>query len=252
MTAEKSSPESVEPSVIRADFYMAQDKLAEARDELERAKSRFPKSVAIWSAQANLMGIQKQFDEAQSLLDQAKNLLGDRVELRLQRARLSVDQRRASGRQRLERLGQNLEPFSKEDRRKLLNGLASELLRQQDLQGAIRLWSRLAEQEPNDLELRLTLLDLAFQTANSDEIDKNIKQIGEIEGSDGLLGRFCQVHYLIWQAEQASAQGPARSPATADQARVLLNELASRRPDWSVIPLALGPAGTAGTGPRQS
>ena len=56
--------------------------------------------------------------------------------------------------------------------------------------GPCRLWSRLAEQEPNDLELRLTLLDLAFQTANSDEIDKNIKQIEQIEGNDGLAGSF--------------------------------------------------------------
>ena len=81
--------------------------------------------------------------------------------------------------------------------------------------GAIQLWSRLAEQEPNDLELRLTLLDLAFQTANGDEIDKNIKQIGEIEGSTGLLGRFCQVRYFIWQAEQSGPQGSTKSTASA-------------------------------------
>ena len=113
------------------------------------------------------------------------------------------------------------------------------LRQQQDLHGALRLWSRLAEQEPNDLELRLTLLDLAFQTANGDEIDKNIKQIGEIEGSAGLLGRFCQVRYLIWQAEQARRKDPQKALRFRTQARVLLNELASRRPDWSVIPLAL-------------
>ena len=55
--------------------------------------------------------------------------------------------------------------------------------------------------------------DLAFQTANGDEIDKNIKQIGRIEGSTGLLGRFCQVRYLIWQAQQA-AQGSTKSTAS--------------------------------------
>ena len=113
--------------VIRADFYMAQDKLAEAQDELERAKSRFPKSVAIWSAQANLLGVQKRFDEAQRLLDQAKSLLGDRVELRLQRARLSAIKGGPQVVKDLNELGQNIEPFSKEDRRKLLNGLAAEL-----------------------------------------------------------------------------------------------------------------------------
>ena len=118
-------------------------------------------------------------------------------------------------------------------------GWPYEFQRQQDLQGAIRLWSRLAEEEPNDLEVRLTLLDLAFQTANGDEIDKNIKQIGEIEGSEGLLGRYCQVRYLIWQAQRASSTNPQEAVRLRTKARVLLNELASRRADWSVIPAAL-------------
>ena len=64
--AEKSSPQSAEPLVIRAEFYSAQSKFAEAWDELTRAKLRFPKSVAVWNAQARLLGIQKRFDEAQS------------------------------------------------------------------------------------------------------------------------------------------------------------------------------------------
>lgn len=81
--AEKSSPQSAEPAVVRAEFYMAQDKLSMAQDELARAKLRFPKSVAIWTTQAGLLGVQKRFDEAHRLLDQAKNLLGDGVELRL-------------------------------------------------------------------------------------------------------------------------------------------------------------------------
>ena len=236
---EKSSPLSAEPLVIRAGLYSVQGKFSEAKDELARAKARFPKSVAVWNAEADLLGIQKQFDEAQSLLQQAKNLLGDRVELRLQQARLSVGKGGPQVVKDLNELAQKLEPFSREDRRKLLNGLATELWQQQDLQGAIRLWSRLAEQEPNDLELRLTLLDLAFQTANGPEIDKNIKQIGEIEGSAGLLGRFCQVRYFIWQAQQSVRKDPQEAVRLRTQARVLLNELASRRPDWSVIPLAL-------------
>ena len=139
-------------------------------------------------------------------------------------------------------LAQNIEPFSKEDRRKLLDGLAIELLRQQDLQGASRLWSQLAEQDPNDLELRLTLLDLAFQIENKDEvakkneIEKNIKEIERIEGSEGLQGRFAQVSFLIWQAGQGSDKNKQEELRTS--ARVLLNELISRRADWSVIPLA--------------
>ena len=236
---EKSSPQSVELPVVRAEFYVMQNKFAEASDELNRAQQQFPKSVVIWAARAGLLGVQKRFDEGQSLLDQARNLLGDHDELRLARAKLSVTKGGPQVVRDLNELAKNLEPFSKQDRRNLLNGLAIALKRQQDLQGAIRLWSQLAEQEPNDLDLRLNLLDLAFQTANSDEIDKNIKQIGEIEGGGGSLGRYCQVRYLIWQAQRLGAKDPQEAQRLRTRARVLLNELASRRPNWSVIPFAL-------------
>ena len=126
-------------------------------------------------------------------------------------------QRRASGRQRLERPEPKPRAVFQSGSPQAVDGLATEFLRLQDLPGASRLWSRLAEQEPNDLDLRLKLLDLAFQTANSNEIDKNIKQIEQIEGNEGFAGRCCQVRYLIWQAERADCQGTARSPATADQ-----------------------------------
>ena len=43
----------------------------------------------------------------------------------------------------------------------------------------------------------------------------------------------------IWQAEQVGRKDPQEALRLRTQARVLLNELASRRPDWSVIPLAL-------------
>ena len=239
--AEKSSPEAVEPLILRADSYLAQDKYPEARSELEKARSRFPKNVAIRCAQANLMGLRKQLGEAQNLLDEAQKQLGDSVELRLQRAKLSVAKGGPQVVNDLNHLSQNLEPFSKEDRRKLLNGLATEFVRLQDLQGANRLWSRLAEQDPNDLDLRLKLLDVAFQTANSNEIDKNVKQIEQLEGNEGFVSRCCQVRYLMWQAERATAKEPQEALRLRTKARVLLNELASQRADASFIPQGLGP-----------
>ena len=92
----------------------------------------------------------------------------------------------------------------KEDRRKLLSALAIGLVHLQDFEGASRLWSQLAEQEPDDLDLWLNLLDLAIQIGRKDQIEKNIAQIQRIEGGDGLMGRYCQARYLIWQAAPAS------------------------------------------------
>jgi cellulose synthase operon protein C len=237
--AEKSLPEAVEPLILRAESYLAQDKYAQARDELDKARSRFPKNVAIRCAQANLMGLTKKFGEAQNLLEQAQEQLGDSVELRLQRAKLSMAKGGPQVVNDLNELSQNLEPFTKDQRRKLLNALATEFQRLQDLQGASRLWSRLAAQDPNDFDLRLKLLDVAFQNADSKEIAKNIKQIEQMEGNEGFLSRCCQARYLIWQAEQATAKEPQEALRLRTKARVLLNDLGSLRPDSSFIPMAL-------------
>ena len=45
--AEKASPGTVEPLVLRTEALMAQDKRAEAGKEIERARTLFPKSVAV-------------------------------------------------------------------------------------------------------------------------------------------------------------------------------------------------------------
>ena len=103
---------------------MVQNKPVEAQDELEKAKSRFPKNVRIWVAQAKLLGIQKQTNKALSLLDQAQKQLGDRVELRLQRAELLLIKGGPQVNTDINGLSQDLEPFSKEDRHELLNALA--------------------------------------------------------------------------------------------------------------------------------
>ena len=228
--------ESGERAILGAELLVARGDQRGARDELEKARSRFPKSVEIRIAQAGLAAFQERVEEALGLLDQAKRELGDRVELRLERARLLASKKGPQVLKVLMDLSQDVEQFSKVDQKKLLNGLALEFLRQQDLEGASRLWARLAAQDPANIDLRLKLLDLALQSANKDDIEKNIKQIEEIEGNEGLLGRYCQVRYLIWQAQRAGDKDTRQ--VIQAKARGLLEDLVSRRGDWSVIPLA--------------
>ncbi len=236
--AEKSMPDSVDLSLVRVDFELAQDKPARARAVLEQARSRFPKSITVRCAQANLMGRQKQFDQANRLLDEARKELGDTVELRLQQARLAVAQGGPQAAARLSDLSEKLESFSKADRRNLLGRLGAVLIWQRDLAGASRLWSRLAEQDTHDLDLRLKLFDLALQLGDQPQIEKWIKQIQEIEGEEGQASTMCQVQYLTWQADRAIAKDPAEALPLRSRARLLLNSLEPRRPDLSVIPLA--------------
>jgi tetratricopeptide (TPR) repeat protein len=234
-----AAPESVQPLILRATLLEQQNNFDGAWDELEKAQSRFPKSVELCIAQVELRAAQGRREEALKLLDQAKARLGDKVEFRLARARLlpfSTQPGQALSKSLIE-LAQDIEAYSKEDQGKLLIPLARALEGLQDLEGAIRLLSQLVRQYPNDVNLRLQVLDLAFQAAKKDEIEKSIKQIEEMEGPEGLHARLYTAKYLIWQASKSGDKREQEVLRT--QARDLLNKLRSRRGDWSEIPLAL-------------
>jgi tetratricopeptide (TPR) repeat protein len=236
--AGKAAPESVDPVILEADLLWGQGKADEALKVLEKARSRFPKSVEPWTAQAKRMGQQGRVDEALSLVDQAQRQLGDRVGLRLARADLWGKKTGPQVLQVWNDLSQNMRKFSKVDRRRLLVGLAA-ISRQRDPAQAGRLLSQLAEEDPDNIKIRLALFELALGSDNKDEIKKNIEQIRRIEGNEGMLSRYCEALCLIKQAEQAR-DDRKKQEELRTSARVLLNELLSRRRDWSLIPKAFG------------
>ena len=233
---QKDAPDAVETIIIRAEMLLALDKPADAQTLLEAAVAKTPKSTDLRNARASLSARQGRFDEALSLLDAAKKELGDHVEFRLQRARLIALRKGPGVAAALKELAEGVDARPKNERATLLNGLAGELVRLQEYDGAIQLWSRLAEDDPDNMELRLTLLDLAFQTGDRPRIETNIERIQKIEGTEGLLGRYCQVRYLIWQAQRETDAD--HRDVLRTQAGELLTELLARRQDWSVLPLA--------------
>ncbi len=250
--AAKAAPEAVVPVILQAQLVLARDptKIAEAHTILRDARKRLPKDKSIelwnaeasviselWDAQADPVGKPKKVDEALALLDEAQRQFGDRVELRLQRARLLATKMGPQVVPALLELAQNIKAFSKDDRRKLLNGLAGELVRQQNFKEAYRLWSQLAEDDPDDIRLRSILVELAIQLGNKDEIKKNITQIKRIEGDEGIQSRHWQARYLIWQIKQVG--DPKIRQDLRTEARASLTELRARRPDLSVVPRTL-------------
>jgi cellulose synthase operon protein C len=232
--AAAASPGAPEPVLLRAQMLQDRDQEAKALDVLETARGRFPKHPGPWIAQADILIRQKKLDEAQGVLDRARQQLGDRVDLRLLRARLAVARGGLQVVPALNELARGIEPFSREDRRRLLTDLAFELARQQDLAGAAQAWSRLVEQEPERLMPRFQLFDLALQTKNREQAEGQIRAITKL---DEQFGQFCRAQFLVWQA-QGEAEAAAKEKIRGE-ARVLLSDLKARRPDWLRVPLAL-------------
>jgi tetratricopeptide (TPR) repeat protein len=233
-------PKNVDLWIAFAEFLTAQKQVDEAKEILEEARSKFPTSVAVWVAYAELLATQKQFEEAYASLDQAQKVLGgDRVDLRLERAKVSIAEGGPQVVAKLNALGQDIDAFNKDDRARILNLIASYLEQLQDFPGATRFWSVLAEQEPNNLDVRRRLLDVATQSSNVAEIENNIRKIKEIEGNDDSVGRYCEINYLIWQAQRANDKDPQEARRLLTKARGDLNDLDARHPDWPLVYLTM-------------
>jgi tetratricopeptide (TPR) repeat protein len=232
--AAAATPDAAEPALLRVQLLQARGEEAKAMGELEAIRKRFPKDVRPWLIRADLLARQGKFGEAQEVLKGAGDQLGDRVDLRLARARLAAAQGGPQVVPALSDLTRDIERFSREDRRGLLKALADALVRQRDLEGATRALSRLVEEEPESLQPRLQLFELALQSGDAKQAEGRIRGIEQL---DEQFGRFCRAEYLAWQARGAT-DAAAKDRAWAE-ARGLLTELKARRPDWSRVPLAL-------------
>ena len=226
--AAAAAPEAIEPALLRARLLLEQRPGAGegAYDELETARAQFPKDPRPWTARAELLIRQGKFDErsqARALLDRARQQLGDRVELRLARMRLVASRGGPQVVPALNELARGLEAFSREDRRRLLTALAAELGRQQDLEGATGAWARLVEEEPESLQPRLQLFDLALQAGDGKQAEEQIRKVEQARralrlvsaGPSSWPGR--RAPPTAAAKEEAAGRGP-RPPDRAEDA----------------------------------
>src|SRR5262249_21361687 len=127
----------------------------------------------------------------------------------------------------LERLAQNADKFSVEDRRRLLRRLAGQAQASEMPDLANRFWKQLAATAPENLDVQLTGFDLAMQVNDEDAIKQAKKRIDRIDNDGrGTSARTTQVLYLIWEARQTG------NTQRLDEARDLLRTLTREGVVW--------------------
>jgi cellulose synthase operon protein C len=237
--AAKDAPTASQPVAAKAQLLLTQGKVSEALTLLQEARGRDvkdPNAAVLWTASAEILMKQGNFPAAQQLLDEAQAKLGDRFELRITRANLLAARGGPDVGTALIGLTENLNALPKEQQVMLLETIAGELSRRNDAAGAVRLWSQTAALIPNDLRPQLQLLNLGLQTNDKAVIEQSLKEVGRIEGPEGNTARYGDVEYWIWKAK--TSKDPNEQTKLRAEARTKLAELSSRRPDWSMLPLA--------------
>lgn len=241
---EASEPEAVR---LQAQVLAAQNKFSEATALLEEALQRQPDQVSLWSVRAVLPMYRNDLEpaarlrRAQSILQEARETIGDRVELRLTAAQLALRQPAEKARLSLEELRSDLEEFSDAERARLFDGLADAYTRLGDRRQARHMWQRVAELEPENLEVRMVLARLAIQDGDEQAVQKHLQKLRAIEGSNGPNGNFIAA---LWQLRTITEQFDppvederrrAELRAAAQRPRRLLEEAARQRPSWAEV-----------------
>ena len=87
----------------------------------------------------------------------------------------------------------------------------------------------LAELQPADINVRLTLFELAKEAGDHADAATIVEDVHKIEGDNGTFWRFARAALLIDNARRSGSQN-------LDEARALAAEICERQPDWWVGP----------------
>ncbi|WP_165250287.1 tetratricopeptide repeat protein [Paludisphaera soli] len=244
----KDEPTSSRPTAMQAQVLLGQGRRDEAVALLEAARSKNPRdpdAKLLWVALAEIQLQKKDYPAALRTLDEGRAALGDAPEFRLARVRVVAARGGPGTAAELVALADDVGSVPAESRGLLLETIGEELTRLDARDEAVAVWTRRAELAPKDLRPRLQLLSLALPIKadpTPEEVAKGRKAIEDalaevrrVEGSEGYMGRYGELEYLLWQA--ARATDATEKARLRSEARGLLAELRSRRPDWSVVPL---------------
>lgn len=234
--AAKDAPQSPQPTLAKARVLQAQGKTSEAKSVLEAAVGRGSKEPGVALLWAALAEMQTDFPAALKVLDEAQAKLGDQFELRLARIKLLAVRGGPDASAALMAVAEDLNSLPAQQRVDVLEAVAAELSRRNDPANAARVMQQAVSSAPNELQPRLLLLGLGIQADDKAVIEQALAEIRRIEGPESNNARYGEIEYKIWQAK--ISKDPTEQARLRTEARTMLAELSSRRPDWSVIPLA--------------
>jgi cellulose synthase operon protein C len=228
--------------LLRAELLVAQGRAAEAEKLLAMERSKDPKEIAFWIAEADLALRDNGLDRAKQILDEAEKQFGDRVLLRLARAQYLARKGEKGAAEQLRQLAEKTKEFSRPDQLRLWRGLARAALVVDDAAQAERLCRLLMAELPSDLRVRLELFDLAAQTKDFPLMDAALDEIRQVENG-GPIWHYAQALRLILSAEKDRGKtvGETGKSAADEKSRQAdlqaalnhLDETLRLRPNWS-------------------
>jgi tetratricopeptide (TPR) repeat protein len=235
--AEKAVPDSLQLTLLRAQLLAVQNHLADAAALLQKAQRKAPQQAELWKTLIELAEGQQDWTKTEQLLEESRKTLGDTVEQRLFQAQYLV-QRGNAKTDRLQKLADNVDRFSDAQRAQLWTGLASAATLANDPQYAKKLLQRVAEKDPNSVQVRYQLLEQALRLKNDADLEEALKGLEGVAGQDAYW-HYGQARRLSWSVEDKKLSKSAAEPVL-NEALKHLGQARELRPSWSRILALMG------------
>jgi cellulose synthase operon protein C len=222
-------PAELSTRLIEAEMLMAQGKLSAARALMDAERQRDPKHVEPWLF---LIAVAERDDvkTVLPLVDDAERQTGRRVEWTLLRVRHVLRSGDDKAGDELKKLEGEVRNFEGADRNRLLASLGQAFLLVGDDASAVRLWRELAGNQPDNLRVRIRLIERAYAVGDDKELAQLVEEVRRLEGVGGVVTAYGEAARLIVRGRDGDKTALA-------QARRLLQEAESQRPSWPALPL---------------
>ncbi|MHB0956102.1 MAG: tetratricopeptide repeat protein [Pirellulaceae bacterium] len=256
---------------VAAEGQPAEQAAATAKEILEAACTKMPNEQSLWMARLDVARRQEKSDEVDALLSEIETRFGDTVGLRIAKARVLMARKGQEGVPELKALTENLGQIATvSERFQLFAQLADLCVAAGMPTEGLAYGQQAADLVPNNVPIRLTLLQMAQRAKNVKAAQQLLSEIEHIE-QGGATTLYSQARYEMTRyaanaektANLKAAYEELRQAAEPDQAAVevahakwkesetqdtaalraardKLLQAARRRANWTLVPLLLG------------
>jgi tetratricopeptide (TPR) repeat protein len=230
---EKAAPDLPALPLVRGQLLLAQKRPADATSLWQKAVEKSPQRADLWEALINLAGSQQDWTRTERLLERSRKELGDTAEQRLLEAQYLVQHPDSKLLDRLRKLAENVDRFTKPQRAQLWTGLAGAATLANNLPYAKELLLRVAEENPNNVQVRYQLMEQAMRERNNAALEQSLTELKKVVGEDAYW------HY--GQARRISSSVDEKKLSKAEAEPLLAEALAhlakarELRPSWPRI-----------------
>jgi tetratricopeptide (TPR) repeat protein len=197
-----------------------------------------PDKVEAWVNLVKTVQARKEWEKADSLLNEAEQKLSkpeDRIVLLDMRGQGLVARLGEKASEQLRKLADPPPGFSEEIKLKLIGRLIVPALDAKDFELAKELCRRIAEKQPQNLNVRFLLFQVAYEAKDGDTMKQMATEIRKIEG-DGPYWHYAEAFRLIGFPGIDNRSDNRR----LDEAVAHLEAAAQARPNWERVYWALG------------